>query len=76
MIDKLNSIESRYEELLERLADPAVQNDPAEYRTHAKALAEIAQKNVNARWTVYQQMAEASKAAAAAKAAPAAPAAS
>ncbi|HQF38739.1 MAG TPA: pyruvate:ferredoxin (flavodoxin) oxidoreductase [Opitutaceae bacterium] len=42
----------------------------------AKALAEIAQKNVNARWTVYQQMAEASKAAAAAKAAPAAPAAS
>jgi pyruvate-ferredoxin/flavodoxin oxidoreductase len=40
----------------------------------AAALAEIAQKNVNARWTAYQQMAEASKAAAAAKAAPAAPA--
>ncbi len=41
MIDKLNSVESRYNELLERLADPAVQNDPAQYRTHAKALAEI-----------------------------------
>ena len=41
MIDKLNSVESRYNELLERVADPAVQNDPVQYRTHAKALAEI-----------------------------------
>jgi peptide chain release factor 1 len=41
MIDKLNSVESRYNELLERLADPSVQNDPPQYRTHAKALAEI-----------------------------------
>jgi peptide chain release factor 1 len=41
MIDKLNSVEAKYGELLERLADPAVQADPAQYRTHAKALAEI-----------------------------------
>ena len=41
MIDKLNSIEARYTELLGRLGDPAVQADAAQYRTHAKALAEI-----------------------------------
>ncbi|RPJ69834.1 MAG: peptide chain release factor 1 [Acidobacteria bacterium] len=41
MIDKLNSIEARYTELLGRLGDPAVQADPAQYRTQAKALAEI-----------------------------------
>jgi peptide chain release factor 1 len=41
MIDKLNAVESKYGELLDKLADPAVQADPAQYRTHAKALAEI-----------------------------------
>jgi peptide chain release factor 1 len=41
MIDKLNSVEAKYGELLQRLADPAVQADPAQYRTSAKALAEI-----------------------------------
>ncbi|MBP1635345.1 MAG: prfA [Acidobacteria bacterium] len=41
MIDKLNSVESRYNDLLGRMADPSVQNDQAQYRTHAKALAEI-----------------------------------
>jgi peptide chain release factor 1 len=41
MIDKLNSVEAKYGELLDRLADPAVQADPGQYRTHAKALAEI-----------------------------------
>jgi len=41
MIDKLNSIEARYTELLGRLGDPAVQADPSQYRTHAKALAEV-----------------------------------
>jgi len=41
MIDKLNSIEARYTELLGRLGDPAVQADPTQYRTQAKALAEI-----------------------------------
>ena len=41
MIDKLNSLETRYNELLARLGDPAVQADPAQYRSQAKALAEI-----------------------------------
>jgi peptide chain release factor 1 len=41
MLDKLHSVESRYAELSRLLADPAVQGDPAEYRKHAKALAEI-----------------------------------
>jgi peptide chain release factor 1 len=41
MIDKLTSVESRYTDLSTRLADPAVQADPSQYRTYAKALAEI-----------------------------------
>jgi peptide chain release factor 1 len=41
MIDKLTSVEARYNDLSEKLADPAVQADQAQYRTHAKALAEI-----------------------------------
>jgi peptide chain release factor 1 len=41
MIDKLTSVEARYTDLLSKLADPAVQSDSTQYRTHAKALAEI-----------------------------------
>jgi peptide chain release factor 1 len=41
MIDKLTSVEARYTDLLGKLADPAVQADQSQYRTHAKALAEI-----------------------------------
>jgi peptide chain release factor 1 len=41
MFDKLQSVESRYEELMGRMADPAVQSDPAEYRAVAKSLSEI-----------------------------------
>jgi peptide chain release factor 1 len=41
MFDKLTSIEARYENLMARMADPAAQADPAEYRTHAKTLAEL-----------------------------------
>ena len=41
MFDKLNALELRYDELMSLLGDPAVQADPAEYRKHAKALAEI-----------------------------------
>jgi peptide chain release factor 1 len=41
MFDKLQSVESRYEELMGRMADPAVQSDPSEYRTVAKSLSEI-----------------------------------
>jgi peptide chain release factor 1 len=41
MFDKLDSIDSRYHELTGLLADPAVQADPAKYREHAKALADL-----------------------------------
>ncbi|MEK6631057.1 MAG: peptide chain release factor 1 [Acidobacteriota bacterium] len=41
MLDKLNSVESKYDELMTLLGDPAVQSDQVQYRTHAKALAEI-----------------------------------
>jgi peptide chain release factor 1 len=41
MFDKLTAVEARYEDLLARIADPAVQAEPAEYRTHTKTLAEI-----------------------------------
>src|SRR4030095_1190076 len=41
MLDKLNSIEANYEELMALLATPAVQSDPGEYRKHAKALSDM-----------------------------------
>jgi len=41
MIDKLTSVEARYTDLMQKLADPAVQSDPSQYRTYAKGLAEI-----------------------------------
>ena len=41
MLDKLLSVESKYNELLTLLGDATVQADPGQYRTHAKALAEI-----------------------------------
>jgi peptide chain release factor 1 len=41
VFDKLQSVESRYDELMAKIADPAVQSDPAEYRTVAKGLSEI-----------------------------------
>jgi peptide chain release factor 1 len=41
MLDKLNAVEANYEELSALLASPSVQSDAAEYRKHAKALAEI-----------------------------------
>ena len=41
MFDKLSATEQQYEELLTRLGSVETQNDPAEYRKHAKALAEI-----------------------------------
>jgi peptide chain release factor 1 len=41
MLDKLNSVEARYEDLLVALGTPAVQSDATQYRTNAKALAEI-----------------------------------
>jgi peptide chain release factor 1 len=41
MLDKLLSVESKYDDLLTLLGDATVQADQAQYRTHAKALAEI-----------------------------------
>ncbi|MCC7416421.1 MAG: peptide chain release factor 1 [Acidobacteria bacterium] len=41
MFDKLDAEERRYEELLHLLGTPAVQNDAAEYRKRAKALADL-----------------------------------
>jgi peptide chain release factor 1 len=41
MFDKLATEEQRYEDLMARLGTTEVQSDPAEYRKHAKALAEI-----------------------------------
>ena len=41
MLDKLLSVESKYDELLTLLGDATVQADQSQYRTHAKALAEI-----------------------------------
>lgn len=38
MFDKLARIEAQYEELKERMADPAVAVDPREYRKHAQSL--------------------------------------
>ena len=41
MFDKLNAVESRYDELMTLVSDAAVQADPNEYRKHAKELADI-----------------------------------
>jgi peptide chain release factor 1 len=41
MLDKLQTLEARYDKLVAMISDPAVQADPAEYRTHTKAVSEI-----------------------------------
>jgi len=41
MIDKLEAVEARYDELLALIADPAVQADAAKYREHAKAISDL-----------------------------------
>src|SRR5512138_1082641 len=41
MFDKLQSVESKYEELMARMADPSVQSDPSEYRTVAKSVSDM-----------------------------------
>ena len=41
MLDKLNSIEANYEELMALVSSPSVQADPNEYRKHAKALSDM-----------------------------------
>ena len=41
MFDKLTAAESRYEQLMAEMADPAVQADTAKFRTHSKELSEM-----------------------------------
>jgi peptide chain release factor 1 len=41
MFEKLENLEVRFEELAQRLADPEIAGDPARYREHARAYAEI-----------------------------------
>ncbi len=41
MFDKLATIEARYEQLMNEMADPAVQGDTSRFRSHSKALSEI-----------------------------------
>jgi peptide chain release factor 1 len=41
--DRLNQAEARYEELTAKMADPAVINDPGDYRKTAKAQSELAE---------------------------------
>jgi peptide chain release factor 1 len=41
VLDKLKATAARYDELMQLVADPAVQADPPTYRTHSKALADL-----------------------------------
>ncbi len=41
MFDKLAAIETKYDQLMAEMAEPAVQSDTARYRSHSKALSEI-----------------------------------
>ncbi len=41
MLDKLTAAESRYEQLMSEMADPAVQADTVKFRTHSKELSEM-----------------------------------
>jgi peptide chain release factor 1 len=41
MLDKLAAAESRYEQLMAEMSDPAVQADTAKFRTHSKELSEM-----------------------------------
>jgi peptide chain release factor 1 len=41
MLDKLATIEARYDQLMAEMADPAVQSDTTKFRTHSKTVAEL-----------------------------------
>ena len=41
LLERLRTVEARYASLMSRVSDVAVQADPAQYRTHSKALAEL-----------------------------------
>src|SRR5690349_24841702 len=41
MFEKLLSVESKYEQMMAEMADPAVQADNARFRSHSKALSDM-----------------------------------
>ena len=41
MFEKLDTVESRYDQLTSEMADPAVQADSTKFRTHSKAVSEL-----------------------------------
>jgi peptide chain release factor 1 len=41
MFDKLSAIESKYDQMMVEMAEPAVQGDSAKFRSHSKAVAEM-----------------------------------
>lgn len=41
MLEKLATIEARYDQLMAEMADPAVQSDTGKFRSHSKTLAEL-----------------------------------
>ena len=41
MFDKLTSLESRYEQMMAEMAEPAVQADTAKFRAHSKAVSDM-----------------------------------
>ena len=43
MIDKLNALEQRFEELSKQLADPSVSSNPVLYQKHAKTYSELSE---------------------------------
>ena len=55
VLEKLKSVEARYEELTRLISDSAVQADPPTYRTHAKALSDL--EPLVERYREYQQVA-------------------
>ena len=55
VLEKLRAIATRYDELTQLVSDPAVQADPAAYRTHSKAIADT-QELVEAFRTYQQQV--------------------
>ncbi len=53
-LDKLREIEERYEDLSQKLADPAVLQDPNTYQRHAKAHADL--HPIVEKYRVYQRL--------------------
>ena len=54
MLDKLAAAESRYDQLMTEMADPAIQADTAKFRAHSKELSEL--QELVERYRVYKDM--------------------